>query len=105
MTAVRHSLERPTPRLVGLKTLVAGGLGSIGSCLTVRLVELGADVTVIDCLLPEGGGSLENIATVRDHVRVVNGDVRDAMSGIIDQRSLRQLAQATIQIPPAARAG
>ena len=82
MTAVRHSLERPTPRLVGLTTLVAGGLGSIGSCLTDRLVELGADVTVIDCLLPEGGGSLENIATVRDHVRVVNGDVRDAMEGV-----------------------
>lgn len=82
MTFVPHFMDRPTPQLVGLKALVAGGLGAIGSCLTVRLVELGADVTVIDCLLPEGGGSLENIAPVRDRVRVVNGDVRGAMEGV-----------------------
>jgi Rrf2 family protein len=37
-------------------------------------------------------------------LRELMGDVRDAMSDIIDKRSLRQLAQASLQ-PPAARAG
>lgn len=67
---------RPSPPLAGDRVLVAGGLGTIGSMLAIRLVELGAEVTVVDCLLPEGGGRLENIARVREHVRLVVDDIR-----------------------------
>lgn len=54
MTAPPPACERPSPRLDGVRVLVAGGLGSIGSCLTLRLVDLGAAVTVVDRLLAEG---------------------------------------------------
>lgn len=44
--------------------------------LSIRLVELGAEVTVVDSLLPGGGGSVENIRPVRRHVRLVVDDIR-----------------------------
>jgi UDP-glucose 4-epimerase len=61
-----------------MPVLVAGGLGFIGSNVVRRLVTLGANVTVIDGLIPDQGGNLFNIGSVDDQVRVVNGDVRDS---------------------------
>ena len=60
--------------------LITGGVGFIGSNLAHRLVELGADVTVLDSLIPEYGGNLFNIADLADRVRVNISDVRDAHS-------------------------
>lgn len=59
------------------KVLITGGLGFIGSNLTIRLVELGADVLLVDSLVPAYGGNLFNIEPVRDRVRVNIADVRD----------------------------
>ncbi|SVD41269.1 uncharacterized protein METZ01_LOCUS394123, partial [marine metagenome] len=42
-----------------------------------RLVELGADVGVIDSLLLGHGGTLENLAGVVDEVDVSISDTRD----------------------------
>lgn len=61
----------------GKKVLITGGLGFIGSNLAMRLVELGADVTLVDSLIPEYGGNLWNIEPIRDRVRVNISDVRD----------------------------
>jgi UDP-glucose 4-epimerase len=64
----------------GRKVLITGGLGFIGSNLAFRLVELGADVTLVDSLIPEYGGNLFNINGLEQRVRVNFSDVRDQHS-------------------------
>ena len=61
----------------GKHVLVTGGAGFIGSTLVLRLVGLGAQVTVADAMLPEYGGNLFNLDPVRGKVRVQMADVRD----------------------------
>lgn len=61
----------------GKKVLITGGLGFIGSTLAHRLVAAGAEVVVLDALLPDGGGNPHNIEAIRDRVTVRIGDVRD----------------------------
>lgn len=62
------------------KALITGGLGFIGSNLARRLVDLGAEVTLVDSLIPEYGGNLFNIAGLEDRVRINISDVRDIHS-------------------------
>ena len=62
----------------GRRVLITGGLGFIGSNLARRLVELGAEVMLVDSLIPDYGGNLFNIAGIEDRVRVNIADVRDA---------------------------
>lgn len=57
--------------------LITGGLGFIGSNLAIRLVDLGARVTLVDSLIPEYGGNLKNIEPIADRVTVNISDVRD----------------------------
>lgn len=64
----------------GSRVLITGGLGFIGANLAHRLAALGADVTLVDSLIPEYGGNLANIAGVAGQVRVNISDVRDAHS-------------------------
>jgi len=62
------------------KVLITGGLGFIGSNIAIRLVQLGAEVTLVDSLIPEYGGNLWNIEPIKDQVRVNISDVRDLHS-------------------------
>ncbi|MCE1225285.1 MAG: NAD-dependent epimerase/dehydratase family protein [Geobacteraceae bacterium] len=64
----------------GARIIITGGLGFIGSNLAVRLVEAGADVTLVDSLIPEYGGNLWNIEPIKERVRVNISDVRDEHS-------------------------
>src|SRR3954463_628179 len=64
----------------GKKALITGGLGFIGSNLARTLVQFGADVTVVDSLIPEYGGHLRNLAGIETKVRVNISDVRDVHS-------------------------
>jgi nucleoside-diphosphate-sugar epimerase len=64
----------------GRRVLVTGGVGFIGSNLALRLVELGAQVVLVDSMLPAYGASLDNIAPIADRVRVNFSDVRDPHS-------------------------
>jgi len=52
-------------------------LGFIGSNLARRLVGLGAEVTLVDSLIPQYGGTFANISDFRDRVQVNISDVRD----------------------------
>ncbi len=60
--------------------LITGGLGFIGANLALRLVELGARVTLVDSLIPEYGGNLFNVEPIKDRVTVNIADVRDEFS-------------------------
>ncbi|MEQ1882045.1 MAG: NAD-dependent epimerase/dehydratase family protein [Burkholderiales bacterium] len=64
-------------RFDGDRALVTGGLGFIGSHVSRRLLQLGAEVTIADSLIPEYGGNLFNIHDIRDRVTVNITDVRD----------------------------
>jgi UDP-glucose 4-epimerase len=56
--------------------MITGGLGFIGSNLARQLVELGADVLLVDSLIPDYGGNLFNIRGIEDSVTVNIADVR-----------------------------
>ena len=61
----------------GKAILITGGLGFIGSNLARALVLQGAEVTLVDSLIPQYGGNLFNIDDIRDKVTVNVCDVRD----------------------------
>jgi UDP-glucose 4-epimerase len=60
----------------GRRVMVTGGLGFIGSNLARRLVDLGADVLLVDSLIPAYGGNLFNIDGIGDRVHVNVADIR-----------------------------
>lgn len=57
-----------------MSVFVTGGCGFLGSHLVERLVSDGANVTVFDSMR---AGSAENLSSVRDHIELIQGDVRD----------------------------
>ena len=60
----------------GARAVITGGVGLIGSAMARRLVSLGAEVLLVDSMIPEGGGNLANIAEIRDRVPVNIADIR-----------------------------
>ncbi len=64
----------------GKNVLITGGLGFIGSNLAIELVRLGANVTLVDNMLPRQGGNLFNIDPIREQVRVNYSDIRNQLS-------------------------
>jgi UDP-glucose 4-epimerase len=57
--------------------LITGGLGFIGSNLAIKLVTLGANVTIVDSLIWAYGGNWFNIEPIKDKVKVIVADIRD----------------------------
>jgi UDP-glucose 4-epimerase len=74
----------------GRRVLVTGGLGFIGSNLARQLVEVGADVVLVDAMLPDYGANRFNIEGIEPRVRVVADDLRDenAMARVVGDREL-----------------
>ena len=64
----------------GKRVLITGGAGFIGSNLARSLVELDAQVTLVDSLIPLYGGNLFNIDDIRERVILNIADVRDSFS-------------------------
>ena len=64
----------------GKRVLITGGLGFIGSTLARRLADLGAEIILVDSLIPEYGGNLFNVSGYEDRLRVNIADVRDEFS-------------------------
>lgn len=79
----------PTDHLTffgGKHVLITGGLGFIGSNMAHRLLDLGADVLIVDSLIPEYGGNVFNVDGIADRLRINIADVRD-------EHGLRYLVQ------------
>ncbi len=74
----------------GRRVMITGGLGFIGSNLARRLADLGADVLLVDSLIPEYGGSLVNIRGIEDRVRVNVADIRQqtTMNYLVSDREV-----------------
>lgn len=72
----------------GRSVLVTGGLGFIGSNLVIELVRRGAEVAVVDALIPVHGGNPFNVEPVRDAITVDHADLRDAeaLEGLVRGR-------------------
>ncbi len=63
--------------------MITGGAGLIGSALARRLAELGAEIVLVDSMVPEGGGNpanladLADLANLKERVRLNIADIRD----------------------------
>jgi UDP-glucose 4-epimerase len=70
--------ERVRSSYFQTRAVVTGGLGFIGSNLVIRLVELGARVTVVDAKVRGCGANEHNLHPVRGDVRLLIRDIADA---------------------------
>jgi len=72
------------------RVMITGGLGFIGSNLAHQLAALGADVLLIDSLIPDYGGNRFNIAGIESRVTVNIADVRQAntMNYLVQDREV-----------------
>ena len=61
----------------GARVLITGGAGLIGSALARRLAGLGAEILLLDSMVPEAGGNPANLADIREQVRLNIADIRD----------------------------
>ena len=59
-------------KLRAKRILVTGGAGFIGSHIVDRLVDLGADVVVLDDL---SSGKLENLSQSQERIKFIKGDI------------------------------
>ncbi len=62
------------------KVLITGGLGFVGSALARALVDMGAQITLVDSLIPQYGGNIFNVDGIRDRVTINVCDVRDSFA-------------------------
>ena len=62
------------------RVLISGGMGFIGSNLAIALAREGAEVTILDNMLPRQGGNLFNIKPVEGMVKINFSDIRNSQS-------------------------
>jgi UDP-glucose 4-epimerase len=74
----------------GVPVLVTGGYGFIGSNLVRRLARLGAQVTVVDALVPNTGANRFNLEDLEGRITVHVANIADeaAMQGLLRGRKL-----------------
>lgn len=72
----------------GTKVLITGGLGFIGSNLARALIQLEANVTIVDSLIPQYGGNLFNLHDLKDRLSINIADVREqhAMNYLVQNK-------------------
>lgn len=61
----------------GKDVVITGGLGFVGSNLAIALTRVGANVTLVDSMMPDYGGNEQNILEIKKNVDVSYTDIRD----------------------------
>ncbi|HUX95562.1 MAG TPA: GDP-mannose 4,6-dehydratase [Bacteroidales bacterium] len=74
---MKRLISTKLPSLKGAKILITGGLGFIGSNLSHKCLQLGADVTIYDSLALNSGGNLANIEDIKNEVKLIFSDILD----------------------------
>ena len=64
----------------GASVAITGGAGFIGSSLAVELTKLGADVIIIDSMIPKYGGNIFNLSEIANDLTINLSDIRDPYS-------------------------
>jgi len=66
----------------GKRVLVTGGLGFLGSNLGIALLGIGADVMLVDAMIPDTGANPYNIDPIKDDPRLTvrKVDIRDILT-------------------------
>lgn len=64
----------------GKNILITGGLGFIGSSIALKMVQLGAEVTLVDAMIPDYGGNLFNIEPIKGKVTINFSNIADVTS-------------------------
>jgi len=93
-----ESANSPLNAYAGARVVITGGLGLIGSAIARRLVGLGAEVLLVDSMIPEYGGNRANIAELSGRVTVNIADIRGGYALphlLADQDFLFNLAAQT----------
>lgn len=67
-------------KFVGKKILITGGLGMIGSTIANKLVNYGAEVTILDSLIQPYGGNFFNVENNKNKIKINISDIRDKES-------------------------
>ncbi len=57
--------------------LITGGAGMIGSTIAHLAVTQGAQVSILDAMLPLYGGNRFNLRGIADEIQFIQGDIRD----------------------------
>jgi len=57
--------------------VITGGMGFIGSNLSIKLVQLGAHVTIIDNMNKLYGGNIYNVKEIVDDINIIYSDIND----------------------------
>jgi UDP-glucose 4-epimerase len=78
------------PSLAGQKVLITGGLGFIGSNIAHKCVNLGAEVSIYDCLDPHSGGNIFNIESIIKSVTLYCNNILnfDRLSDVIQNQDI-----------------
>jgi UDP-glucose 4-epimerase len=76
---MEQGLKNMVESFRGKKILITGGLGFMGSNLAIKLVDLEAEVTILDNMLPMQGGNLFNIKPIKNDVTVDLADIRNRL--------------------------
>ena len=78
------------PSLKGVRILITGGAGMIGSTIAMLAAQRGALVTILDAMLPLYGGNQFNLHNIGHKITFVEGDIRqrECVESLVEDKDI-----------------